>query len=42
MTPPFELANLQLFEVRADRAKFFLDRFFEVFSLQAQPLDAHK
>jgi hypothetical protein len=33
---------LQFLEVRADRAQFFLDRFLEVFSLQAQPLDAHK
>ncbi len=42
MTPPFGLTNLQLFELRADRAKFFFDRSLEVFSLQAQPLDAHQ
>ena len=35
MTPPFGLTHLQLFEVREDRAQFFLDRLFEVFSLQA-------
>jgi hypothetical protein len=42
MTSPFALTNLQLFEVCADRAKFFLDRSLEVFSLETQTLDAHK
>jgi hypothetical protein len=35
MTPPFGLTNLQFFEVRADRAKFFLDRSLELFCLLA-------
>jgi hypothetical protein len=35
MTPPFGLTNLQLFEVRADHAKFFLNRPLEFFRLLA-------
>jgi hypothetical protein len=35
MTPPFGLTNLQLFEVRADRAKFLLDRSSKLFCLVA-------
>jgi hypothetical protein len=35
MTPPFGLTNLQLFEVRPNRAKFFLDRSLEFFRLLA-------
>jgi hypothetical protein len=31
MTPPFGPTNQQLFEVRADCAKFFLDRSLEFF-----------
>jgi hypothetical protein len=35
MPPPFGPTNLQLFEVRADRAKFFVDRSLELFRLLA-------
>jgi hypothetical protein len=35
MTPPFGLTKLQLFEVRVDRAKFFLDCSLEFFRLLA-------
>jgi hypothetical protein len=35
MTPPLGLTNLQLFEVRPDRAKFFLDCSLEFFHLLA-------
>jgi hypothetical protein len=35
MPPPFGCTNSQFVEVPADRAQFFLDRFLEVFSLQA-------
>jgi hypothetical protein len=35
MTPPFRLTSLQLFEMCADRAKFFLDRSLEFFRLLA-------
>jgi hypothetical protein len=35
MTSPFGLTNLQLFEVRADPAEFFLDAALELFCLLA-------
>jgi hypothetical protein len=34
MTTPFGLTNLQLFEVRANRAKSLLDSPLELFCLQ--------
>jgi hypothetical protein len=35
MTPPFGLADVQLFEQRVGRPEFFLDRSLEFFRLLA-------
>ena len=35
MTPPFGLADAQVFDKRADRPKLFLDRSLEFFGLPA-------
>ena len=42
MTPPFGLADVQLFEERAARPEFFLDRSLEFFRLLAKPFDTHQ
>jgi hypothetical protein len=42
MTPPVGLTDPHIFEVRADRPAFFLDRSLKFFRLLAQPLDANE
>jgi hypothetical protein len=39
MTPPFGLADAQVFEERSGRAERFLDLSLEFFRLPAQPLE---
>jgi len=42
MAPPFGVTDLQVFEDRAGRPEFFLDRSLEFFRLLAKPFDTHQ